>query len=342
MKLDEGACVFGAGVLLKHREDLEKEIEKVRAGSGEADHDTDPVHDARVASRRLRATLPLFTDCLPSKKSKKWLKSIRKVTRALGEARDTDVQVEWVKKVSLKLPEVRLRAGVNRLVLRLRQKRQRLQEPLDKALGKFSASGMLEDVAAELEPAAARASEVYIYTPTLYQHSFRNIHERLETLLSYDEIVYQPDKITELHQMRIAAKWLRYTMETFSPLYAGELKDYLQVIRAIQDLLGDIHDCDVWIEFLPKFMGEEQQRTLEYFGRARPFRRLEPGILYLEQNRREARAELYQKFVGKWQAWQSTSLWDELRRTIQTPAAIQPGEVYPPRREETNPFLLNS
>src|SRR5512141_1839971 len=84
---DEAFCVFGACVLEKHLQALSEEVEGVRAGM----EDIEFVHRARVASRRLRATLPLFAGCLPRKKTKKWLSQIRAVTRALGAARDTDV-----------------------------------------------------------------------------------------------------------------------------------------------------------------------------------------------------------------------------------------------------------
>jgi len=323
--LDEGACVFGAGVLLKHRDALDKEIEAVHDGS----QDTDPIHDARVASRRLRATIPLFKDCMPSKKAKKWLKRIQKVTRALGEARDTDVQLEWLGKTYLLLPERKYRPGVSRLMLRLRQKREKLQKPLAQTMEKLTSSGILDAMAAELQPVADRAQAVYIFTPALYQHSFQAISGRLETLLAYDEIVYQPEKVTELHQMRIAAKWLRYTTETFAPLYAEQLKPYLQAVRAVQDILGEIHDCDMWQAFLTQFLEEERQRTLEYFGHETYFKRVVAGIQYLERERLKERGEFYQKFVSEWQTWQAEGLWSDLRRTIQVPF-LQPGDIYPP------------
>jgi CHAD domain-containing protein len=321
MKPDEGACVYGAGVLLKHLGALDHEIAGVREGS----QDIDPVHDAR-----LRATIPLFEACLPSKKAKKWLKSIRKVTTALGDARDTDVQLEWLAKIQKKLPETKYRPGINRLILRLRQKREKLQAPLTAAMEKLSASHLLADMAAELQPVASRAEEIYVFTPGLYQQSFQAISGRLETLLTYDAIVDQPDKLTELHEMRIAAKWLRYTMETFAPLYADQLQTCLQAVRSTQDLLGEIHDCYVWQQFLTSFQEEERQRTLEYFGNEQTFKRLVAGIQYLEQDREQERSQLYQQFVASWQTWQSAGLWDELRRTIQVPF-LQPGQVYPPR-----------
>ena len=52
----------------------------------------------RVASRRLRAALPLFSSCFPEKDFRHWMHEIKSVTRALGEARDTDVQIAFLKK----------------------------------------------------------------------------------------------------------------------------------------------------------------------------------------------------------------------------------------------------
>ncbi len=329
MDTDEGTCIYGASVLLKHRKDLSDEIAAVRGGGD----DIDPVHDARVASRRLRATLPIFEDCLSAKKVKKWLKQIKKVTGALGEARDTDVQLESLGKTYKKLPERRYRPGVRRLMVRLLQKREKLQEPLAKAMKELEDSGILAEMSAYLEPLEAQAGDNYVYTPALYQHSFQTITARLDTFLSFEEIVYQPEKAAELHQMRIAAKWLRYTMETFSPMYADQLKPYLQAARTTQDLVGEIHDSDVWQIFLPQFLEEERQRTLEYYGRETPFKRLIAGIQYLGQERRRERDELYAKFVEKWRGWQAEDLWNHLRSTIQV-RYYQPNEVYPPLASE--------
>jgi CHAD domain-containing protein len=325
MKLDEGACAFGAGVLLRHLEALEK----AGAGVHQGEQDIEYVHEARVASRRLRATIPLFKACLPPRKTKRWLGSIRKITRALGEARDTDVQLEWLQKYQEKLPEKRYLPGISRLVLRLRQKRERLQGSLTAAMGKVLDSNLLAEMSAVLQPAAGRAEEIYIYTPVLYQHSYQSITGHLDTFLSYDTIVDQPEKVAELHQMRIAAKWLRYTMETFAPLYADQLKDCMKVVRASQELLGEIHDGDVWQTFLPGFLDEERQRIHDYFGHELPFKRLVAGIQYLEQDRRQERDTLYGQFVENWHSWQAAGVWSGLHSTLQVPF-LQPGQIYPP------------
>ncbi len=71
--------------------------------------------------------------------------------------------------------------------------------------------------------------------------------------------------------MRIAGKHLRYTLEIFAPIYNQALIPYLQVMKEVQDQLGEIHDDDVWIEWLPKFIEKERSRTENYFGTTGPF-----------------------------------------------------------------------
>lgn len=217
-QLDEGACIFGASILLNHVEALIKETAGVHAG----EEDIEFIHRARVASRRLRAALPLFQSCLPSRKSSTWLKSIRNVTRALGEARDADVQIECVEAVLSQVTDEAYRPGIRRLLLRLRQKRAGLQPSVVSAMGSLIDAGILDQMRERFAAQAARKDSVYIYTPALYQHSFQSIVTRLDNLLSYDAIVAQPEKVTELHEMRICAKWLRYNHgEFFYPICRG-------------------------------------------------------------------------------------------------------------------------
>lgn len=322
---DQGTCTYGAGILLEHVQALASEVEGVREGHADIEY----IHRARVASRRLRAALPLFKGCLPEKKVRQWQKDIRKVTRALGEARDADVQIERLEKAAADLPTSRYRVGILRLLLRLKQRRARLQKPVRKAMEKLTEDHVLEAMRERLEPTAAQSELIYLYTPALYRHSFDAITARLEAFLAYDEIVPQVEKVTELHELRIAAKWLRYTLETFASLYGNNLKPYLKAVKDAQEQLGEIHDADVWGAFLPQFLVDEQKRTVAYYGSDRPFRRLVAGIRYFEQERKQARAEQYEQFCRDWETWKAEGVWDDLRKTIQTPFP-QKEDVYPP------------
>jgi CHAD domain-containing protein len=90
-KPDEAVIVYGAGVLLKHLQSLTAEIEGVRQSK-----DIEYIHRMRVASRRLRSALGIFPGCLPATKKENWIKEIQSITRALGSARDLDVQIDVV------------------------------------------------------------------------------------------------------------------------------------------------------------------------------------------------------------------------------------------------------
>lgn len=55
--------------------------------------DVEPVHDMRVATRRLRAALEIFEPCFPRKRHRKALKRVKVLADALGERRDLDVEI---------------------------------------------------------------------------------------------------------------------------------------------------------------------------------------------------------------------------------------------------------
>lgn len=83
---------------------------------------------------------------------------------------------------------------------------------------------------------------------------------RLEALLVYEPYLDSPDKVYELHEMRIAAKRLRYTMEIFQDVYTlytavgTEFAQALKVVKGLQEHLGALHDADVLVPQLLEHM----------------------------------------------------------------------------------------
>jgi putative phosphoesterase len=108
------------------------------------------------------------------------------------------------------------------------------------------------------------------------------------------------------HQMRIAAKWLRYTLETFAPAYEDGLKQYISRLKKLQDVLGEMHDCDVWIEALL-----ERLRW-----------RCGPALAALLQDRQTTRSSLYGQLVTMWKDWEMNGLLWALETDLL--AAIRP------------------
>ncbi len=58
--------------------------------------DIEPLHDMRVATRRLRAALEICAPCFPPKRHRKALKRVKRLADALGERRDRDVEIEFL------------------------------------------------------------------------------------------------------------------------------------------------------------------------------------------------------------------------------------------------------
>jgi CHAD domain-containing protein len=313
-KPEESIRIYAAGLILKQLDILTAEFIQIRQP-----RDIEAVHRMRVSSRRMRANLEVFQDCLPTKRGAIWQAAIRDLTRALGDARDTDVQIDSINHIYKELQDPINRPGIRRLLLRLKQQRVRLQEKLINRLDAYETSGVSEEMNAAFTGLSARNLEVYLYTPELYKRSFDRIQSAHSAFLSYEEKIQDPANITDLHAMRIAGKNLRYVMECFAPIYSNQLKTPLTIMKTAQELLGNIHDCDVWILQLPDFLEREHKKTLSYFGRDRSSEKLRPGIEFLQGMKQKCREEMYTEFIAKWDQWKSEKVWDGLFHVLQVP-----------------------
>jgi CHAD domain-containing protein len=319
-KEDSSACIFGAGPIVRSIQAIQAELPGVRRAK-----DMEHVHRMRVASRRLRSALSIFQSCLPSKKAGRWIGEVRNLTRTLGAARDTDVQLALVRQLYRQAPEKEYKPGLYRLMLRLKQQRSKLQMRLKETMQQVEKSDALANITSRFEPLLPQGKNPAEPSPTLYSLAYETITARLNDFLAYEVYIRRVEYKDELHAMRIAAKKLRYTLEILEPLYPGGLPTALQAARKTQQLLGEIHDCDVWIEFIPNFLEKEMQRMNNFYGHARPFHFIKPGLEYFLGDRKENRIELHREFLKWWQKWRHQEIWLKLRETTLTAeTAIQP------------------
>jgi CHAD domain-containing protein len=278
------------------------------------------VHRMRVAGRRLRNALELLGGTIAPKRALLWRKEIGRLTRALGEARDTDVLVLYLEQYLLDCPSFE-RPGIRRFILRLRQARAANLAKIHKALKSLDKSGVGAEILARTESLTPLEEFVNIQNPEVQTHAAQAINRRLDDFLANESAVGAVEDIAGLHYMRILAKHLRYTLEIYDPVYAGQLAPTIKVLRQMQDQLGAIHDYDVWVERINEFLQIEQERTATYFGSARPFKRLQPGLNAFSQHCQQRREETYLAFKADWEAWKSKMLWENLR------SLIVPGET---------------
>lgn len=85
---------------------------------------------------------------------------------------------------------------------------------------------------------------------------------RLEDLYSWENFVDNPYNIAELHNMRIAAKRLRYTFEVFEDVLPVASKAILKELVQLQEELGDFHDSDVMIALVRLCLSSHDTATL--------------------------------------------------------------------------------
>ncbi len=326
---DESSRAFLAVALQRQLQAMRAEIPGVRLAE-----DIECIHRMRVASRRARNLLHLMQGCLPAKRLEAWNGQLRGVTRALGAARDTDVQIDLLAAFEQAQTEPRVRPGLRRLLLRLRQQRSGLQVKLLKALDRLESSAALEKMETALLPLIPQAP--LPSTHLLYQRAAHFVGGCLDDFLSYEPYIADPSRIAELHAMRISAKHLRYTLETFGALYSDGLEEGIRAVRKVQENLGDIHDCDVWTGYLPLFIEKERSRAREYYGHLRSFTPLLPGLTLFAQERSAHRGEVYNEFLARWKKWvrppakkglPQPSYWEELRARVRQP--LLPAQIYP-------------
>ena len=327
-KVPEAICIFGARFMLEQIQHLENQIDGVQSGK-----DIEYVHQMRVASRRLRNGLYLFRECLPGKKSKAWLDDVRNITHALGNARDMDIQIAELNRLYTDDLDANYKPGYARLLLRLKQSRTKAQKKVNKTIFTLQKDETLSCVTDELYKLINVSDPDTLYAQPLYEKAFDSILADLNEFLSYQPFIHNPDNVDKLHAMRIAGKHLRYTLEVFAPLYGGTLDPFIILMKNIQDLLGEIHDNDVWVAWLPKFIEKEQERVEDYFGNTGPLIRLLPGLNHLIEDRQQAREKVYQTFILTWDSILAENAWQALKSVIQAP--IQAEE--PPEQVNEEP-----
>lgn len=117
------------------------------------------------------------------------------------------------------------------------------------------------------------------------------VRTRLDELHGFADEALAPAAGATQHDMRIAAKRLRYVLEIVGPCVGEEAKAARDAAKRLQSVLGDLHDCDL---MLPK---------VEH---------VRPAAALL----RERRGRLFQEFIELWRAEAGKGTWAALERAL--------------------------
>ncbi|MGA2060769.1 MAG: CHAD domain-containing protein [Thermoguttaceae bacterium] len=332
--MDDGYRLLAAKYARKQAKQLRAQFAGICAAE-----DIEFVHRARVASRRLRAAMRIFGKCFKRKQVKRWKKAICRIRSELGDARDKDVQIELLRGILDSLTDKKCFAGISRLLVQWEYERERLQSNVVSAVKRLERNGTLQDLenAAKRLLLKAEECEIREQSPESFAQARQEILGLMNRLLALQDCLGRPDDQQSHHAMRIAAKRPRYTLEIIRPIYSGTLDTTLEVIKQVQTLLGEVHDCDVWQQELDVFGKKERDRIESFHGHAAAFARLNAGIEYLRQDRLRRRRQCFQDLVRLWSELDIQEFWKNLlgifRSDVQQPETSK--TTGPPETLET-------
>lgn len=227
-------------LLLAKAEPLFELEEAARSGA-----DADAVHDMRVASRRLREALRLVRPLYPDKPFRKWYRRIRRITRALGPVRDSDVFIEAFSRLSGTVGAEGRRAIAWAVGYRQGQRIHEL-DVLDRVLASLD----LDRSRAAFARFARGVRDCPEARQPFASFAHAAIAERAAAAFGRQDLALDERNIAEQHALRIDYKRLRYAVEAFAPCYAEEFDELHKTLTAFQDALGELHDAHVFIEML--------------------------------------------------------------------------------------------
>jgi CHAD domain len=141
----------------------------------------------------------------------------------------------------------------------------------------------------------------------LADNAERIVLVRLDELCGFMPRAADPAEVVALHDMRIAAKRLRYILEITGPCFGPYTKTATKLAKELQDLLGEIHDCDVQIPEIAAFAERllvDDAAALHAAGDAdpkqAPHAREHAGIALLQAYLRARRLILFDRFLELW------------------------------------------
>jgi CHAD domain-containing protein len=210
------------------------------------DADPEGVHQARVATRRLRSDLLTFRPLL----DQAWAAPLRNelgwLAKSLGEVRDGDVLLDRMRRRAGQFPEPSSRGAARVLAA--------LEESRDKAYAELLATLRDERYVALLDRLVAAAN-----APALLLEADLPAPAILPDLVSrpWESLARRVKKLgdsptdAELHDIRIRTKRVRYAAEAIAPLVGRQARAFARAAAALQEELGDLNDAvvaELWLQ----------------------------------------------------------------------------------------------
>jgi len=202
------------------------------------------VHAMRVATRRQRAAWRVFGAAFRPGRTKRYRTGLRDVATRLGAVRDLDVLLEAADAYRADLPVTEQRA-MEPLLADWRTHRDDARELLVRELDSDGYRRWLDDYRDFVRTEGAAVLPVGATQPhRIRDTTASRVWTAYEHVRGYESVLRWAD-VEALHELRIAGKWLRYTLEFVREALGDDSAPLIAKVTALQDHLGLLNDANV-------------------------------------------------------------------------------------------------
>jgi hypothetical protein len=166
---------------------------------------------------------------------------------------------------------------------------------------------------------------------SLAENAARIVAVRLDEMRSLAPKALEPGGVKQQHDMRIAAKRLRYVLETTEFCFGRSAEVARRRARDLQDILGELHDCDVMLPRVERHVVDLREADASAVRkRAGGADDLEPALAALSPHRtsyrgleilmvflQARRLLLFDRFGAFWAEQERSGTWDRLERSAE-------------------------
>ena len=262
------------------------------------------VHDMRVATRRLRSALRDFAHLMKKKSLKKISKDIKQIADTLGTARDQDVAIVALEKLRKKSKDKQVKEGIAKLIEERRTIREQAQLDIMETLAVSNMEILQKNFEKTIDEATRQTTLARVIT--FNEAGRKVVGKSLEEFCDLSENIYEPFVDKPLHELRIAAKRLRYAVELYTACWGAPLAPFADGIAEMQGFLGEIHDADVWLESLSKRLRKADENAAN---------------IWLLSEFVEKRTKNYRAALNLWSDWQKNDFINKMRAVISQKAS---------------------
>lgn len=226
------------------------------------DIDTEFVHQARVATRRMRSALRLFRLAIPERTGSYLEGELKWLADKFGRVRDLDVFLLNLSRFKEKMeyfPGSKKRTFENLV----ENHRHGLLDVLCRALESSRCKTFEHRLMQFLERPLPSRPFAPLAAKTIHEAAPVLITERFDAVMQQGRTVLAKPKLKEFHRLRIQMKRLRYACEFMAPAYEGALDPFIDRMVEMQDCLGELQDTVFTRKFIDSLYDDWKGKAVD-------------------------------------------------------------------------------